>query len=96
MAENPSITNPSALPLALKIEDFFAEAQDAVEHIQGALRHRQQPQDVTFHRALKALRDGRDATREIARMQRRIDELENYINGVRINCAAILNTGVAR
>lgn len=41
------------------LDDHFAEAQDAIEHIQGALRHRQQPQDVTFHRALKAIRDGR-------------------------------------
>lgn len=48
----------SKLPDIVRLRDYFAEAKDAIEHIQGALRHRQQPQDVTFHRALKALRDG--------------------------------------
>ncbi len=37
-----------------------AEAQEAMLIIQAALRHRQQPQDVTFHRGLKALRDAID------------------------------------
>jgi len=41
-------------------DNELAEAQDALETIQATLRHRGQPQDVTFHRGLKALRDARD------------------------------------
>lgn len=37
---------------------FFAEIDAAIVSVQGALRHYQQPQDVHFHLALKACRDG--------------------------------------
>lgn len=40
--------------------DNLETAQACVETIQATLRHRQQPQDVTFHRCLKALRDAID------------------------------------
>jgi len=45
-------------PALEALADFFAEIQDCVESIQGALRHYQQPQDYHFHKALKACRDG--------------------------------------
>ena len=41
-------------------DNELAVAQDALETIQATLRHRQQPQDVTFHRGLHALRDARE------------------------------------
>lgn len=41
--------------------DHFAEIEACLVSIQGALRHRQHPQDVHFHRALKACRDGTNA-----------------------------------
>ena len=44
------------------ILDLLETAKADVETIQAALRHRQQPQDVTFHRCLKALRDAIDMT----------------------------------
>lgn len=46
-------------------DDFFAEAQDALETIQHTLRHRQHPQDATFHRGLKAIRDGQALARAL-------------------------------
>lgn len=41
-----------------KLVDYFATIQDCIRSIQGALRHRQQPQDYHFHTAEKACRDG--------------------------------------
>lgn len=41
--------------------DWIAEAEDRVNTIHATLRHRQQPQDVTFHLAQKALRDARNS-----------------------------------
>jgi hypothetical protein len=43
------------------LEDAFAEIEYCINSVQGALRHRQQPQDYHFHTALKACRDGRAA-----------------------------------
>lgn len=43
--------------------DFFAEIDAAIVSVQGALRHYKQPQDVHFHMALKACRDGTDMLR---------------------------------
>lgn len=43
-----------------RLVDYFAEIQDCIMSIQGALRHRQQPQDFHFHKAEKACRDGVD------------------------------------
>lgn len=40
------------------MEDHFAEIESCITSVQGALRHYQQPQDVHFHRALKACREG--------------------------------------
>jgi len=41
-----------------RMVDYFAEIEAAITSIQGALRHYKQPQDVHFHFALKACRDG--------------------------------------
>lgn len=41
-----------------RMVDFFAEIDAAIVSVQGALRHYKQPQDVHFHLALKACRDG--------------------------------------
>lgn len=43
-----------------ELTDYFAEIEECLSTIQSTLRHRQQPQDVTFHRALKACRNGKD------------------------------------
>lgn len=43
--------------LASIADNEIAEAKDAIDTIHGTLRHRQQPQDATFHRGQKALRD---------------------------------------
>ncbi|WP_319798279.1 hypothetical protein [Nitrobacter sp.] len=49
-----------------RLRDYFAEAQDALNTICHTLRHRQQPQDVTFHRGEKACRDGVDLLSKLA------------------------------
>lgn len=41
-----------------RMRDYFAEVEAAITSVQGALRHYKQPQDVHFHLALKACRDG--------------------------------------
>lgn len=41
----------------------IAEALDAINTIHATLRHRQAPQDVTFHRGQKALRDAGNKAR---------------------------------
>jgi hypothetical protein len=69
MAENHDTRSASALPLAQRIEDAFAEISACIDSVQGALRHYQQPQDVHFHLALKACRDGTAAASEITRLQ---------------------------
>lgn len=50
---------------AQQLDDCFAEIEDCLVNIQGALRHRQQPQDFHFHKALHAARDGRDTLRKL-------------------------------
>lgn len=65
-AERPlsrQTAEPSAA-LMTALDDLFAEIEDAVTSIQGALRHYQQPQDFHFHKALKACGDGHDTIRK--------------------------------
>lgn len=56
MREALKIANMRAVLVA---DNELATAQDALETIRATLRHRLQPQDVTFHRGLAALRDAR-------------------------------------
>jgi len=51
--------------LTTRLIDYFAEIESCLISISGALRHRKQPQDVHFHLALKACRDGTDLVNRI-------------------------------
>jgi hypothetical protein len=77
MADATNTTNPPVLPLAQRMTDVFAEIADCIGSVQGALRHYQQPQDVHFHRALKACRDGTAAVREIERLRAALEEIRD-------------------
>ena len=58
MTETPALKPCPTITVEQRLIDYFAEIQDCIASIQGALRHRQQPQDFHFHKAEKACRDG--------------------------------------
>lgn len=69
-----------------RVVDYFAEIADCLGSIQGALRHRQQPQDVHFHLALKACRDG------ASHVERLRSALSAAVNAEREACAVVAET----
>lgn len=62
--------------------DFLETAKAKVETIQATLRHRQQPQDVTFHLCLKALRDAIDMASGPAGREEVIEECIQAVENV--------------
>lgn len=68
-----------------RLIDYFSEIEAAISSVLGALRHRQQPQDVHFHLALKACRDGTRLAEEsvISRKEQEgLPEVEEQVRAV--------------